>query len=136
MLLPELLEMVDSEKLPLTVGVELSYLSEDKQKAVYEKMQGGYVPSKDEANKIRKLSDDEFDEFCSETAEKKEFMDKPKVLEEKKAKINERAVNKYLPSEIKEKPTELKLEYIQKALVMYSEYLRDHPEENAAWEEK
>lgn len=134
MLLPELLEMVDKEKLPLTVGVELSYLSEDKQKAVYEKMQSGYSVNKDEANALRKLSDEDFTEKMAGKKESENNDAVPKILQPKKPKINESFVNKYLPSAIKKKPVELKQEYIQKALAMYSEYLRDHPEENAAWE--
>lgn len=133
MLSPELLEMVDKEKLPLTVGVELSYLSEDKQKAVYKKMQDGYSVNKDEANALRKLSDEDFDEKMAGKEESESNNAVPKILQPKKPKINESFVNKYLPSEMKKKPVEIKQEYIQKALAMYNCYLKEHPEENAVW---
>lgn len=133
-LIPELMQMLDAGNLTVTAGAELSYLSEDKQKAVYEKMQNGYSVNKDEANTLRKLSDEDFAEKMAGKKESESNNAVPKILQPKKAKINESFVNKYLPSEIKKKPVELKQEYIQKALAMYNCYLKEHPEENAAWE--
>lgn len=134
-LIPELMQMLDVGNLTVTAGAELSYLSEDKQKAVYKKMQSGYSVNKDEANTLRKLSDEDFLEKMAGKKESENNNAVPKILQPKKPKINESFVTKYLPSQMKKKPVELKQEYIKKALAMYSKYLWEHPEENAVWED-
>lgn len=56
-LMPELLKMVDEEKIPLTVGVELSFLPESEQKILYDIMtENKVVPSLKQAKILKDLS--------------------------------------------------------------------------------
>lgn len=130
-LIPELMQLIDDGKLPIKAGAELSYLVMGKQLAINEKIQMGYKVNQEEANRLRKLTDDEFRE---EMQRLQAELTTPKVIKEKKPKLNERYVNTYLPVEIRKKPVELKQQYVQKALVMYNCYLKEHPEEMAEWE--
>lgn len=130
-LIPELMQLVDDGKLTIKAGEELSYLVMGKQLAVNEKIQMGYKVNQEEANRLRKLTDDE---FRGEMQRLQAEFTTPKVIKEKKPKLNERYVNTYLPVEIRKKPVELKQQYVQKALVMYNCYLKEHPEEMAEWE--
>jgi len=55
----------------------------------------------------------------------------PKV---KKLKINERFVTEYLPEPMRKLNVERKRAYTQAALIMYNNYLAEHPEEQKEWE--
>lgn len=130
-LIPELLKMVDDGKLQMVVGVELSYLTPEKQQVISEKVKQGYKMEQAEANRLRKLSDEEFHSEI-QGAPKETPVIMPK--KEKKPKLNETYINKYLTEDIKKRTVEEKQQYVKQALIFYNRYLAEHPEEKNAWQ--
>lgn len=53
-LIPELLDMVDEKKLTMVMAIEISYLPEEMQKAIYNNIADGKQPSKDEIAFIKR----------------------------------------------------------------------------------
>jgi ParB family chromosome partitioning protein len=59
-LIPELLQMVDENKIALTPAVELSYLSEEEQKILLEYMEySDATPSLSQAQRLRRMSEEQ-----------------------------------------------------------------------------
>lgn len=53
-LIPELLDMVDEKKLTMVMAIEISYLTEEMQKAIYNNIADGKQPSKDDIAFIKR----------------------------------------------------------------------------------
>lgn len=53
-LIPELLDMVDEKKLTMVMAIEISYLPEEMQKAIYNNIADGKQPSKDDIAFIKR----------------------------------------------------------------------------------
>ena len=92
-LLPELLKMVDEERIALTPAVELSYLSEDEQKWLLETIETEEAtPSLSQAQEMKNLSQAgmlDMDQIFS-------IMVKPKANQKEVIKIKVEVVDKYL----------------------------------------
>ncbi len=117
-LIPELLDLVDERKMALRPAVELSYLSHEEQKVVYEEtFLRDCMPSHAQTIRMRKLSersmltDSVIDEIMRE--------EKPNQIE--KIHITYSKVRMYIPKNIPYNKTE---DYIVKALEFYQNYLK------------
>lgn len=134
---PELLDMVDKEELKFGIGVELSYLKPETQDILFNLMKyNDVMPSLEQAVNLKKLekSGEEFSESYLAGYFKPPVAEEVKEPKVKKAKLNERFVNEYLPEPMRKKSVEQKREYTQAALIMFNNYLLEHPEEKEKWE--
>ena len=135
-----LLNMVDRKEMKVGIGVELSYLDKEDQESLLGYIRDGYMPTLDEAAAIKQsctkdgghVDDDLMGRLLGKGPEEAEA---PKVKKAKQPKLNERFVNEYLPEPMRKMSVEKKRAYTQAALIMYNNYLLEHPEEQAEWEE-
>ncbi len=117
-LLPELLKMVDEERIALTPAVELSYLSEDEQKWLLETIETEEAtPSLSQAQEMKNLSQAgmlDIDQIFS-------IMVKPKANQKEVIKIKVEVVDKYLKGCTTPKERE---DFLLKACEYYSRFLQ------------
>lgn len=117
-LLPELLKMVDEERIALTPAVELSYLTEDEQKWLLETIETEEAtPSLSQAQQMKALSQAgtlNMDEIFS-------IMVKPKANQKEVIKIKVESVDKYLKGCTTPKERE---DFLLKACEYYSRFLQ------------
>lgn len=117
-LLPELLQMVDEEKIALTPAVELSYLTEDEQKWLLETIETEEAtPSLSQAQEMKNLSQSgmlDMDQIFS-------IMVKPKANQREVIKIKVEAVDKYLKGCTTPKERE---DFLLRACEYYSRFLQ------------
>lgn len=118
-LIPELLDMVDENKIALRPAVELSYLAEKEQRLLYEEI--GYsdcTPSHAQAIKMRK-----FAEQCQLNAEViSSIMQEEKPNQKEQFRIPREKISKYFPAGT---PAEKIEDTIIKALELYRRRQRD-----------
>ena len=95
-LIPQILRMVDEEKLALTSAVELSFLKENEQYEVYAIMDlEQTVPSLSQANRLKRISQQRglnMDEICS-------ILEEIKPNQKEQIRIPMERVKKYFPRE-------------------------------------
>ena len=117
-LIPELLKMVDEEKIALTPAVELSYLTEDEQKWLLETIETEEAtPSLSQSQEMKNLSQAgmlDMDQIFS-------IMVKPKANQKEVIKIKVEAVDKYLKGCTTPKERE---DFLLKACEYYSRFLK------------
>lgn len=117
-LLPELLKMVDEERIALTPAVELSYLTEDEQKWLLETIETEEAtPSLSQAQEMKNLSQAgmlDIDQIFS-------IMVKPKANQKEVIKIKVEIVDKYLKGCTTPKERE---DFLLKACEYYSRFLQ------------
>ncbi len=117
-LLPELLKMVDEERIALTPAVELSYLTEDEQKWLLETIETEEAtPSLSQAQEMKNLSQAgmlDMDQVFS-------IMVKPKANQKEVIKIKVEVVDKYLKGCTTPKERE---DFLLKACEYYSRFLQ------------
>lgn len=117
-LLPELLQMVDEEKIALTPAVELSYLTEDEQKWLLETIETEEAtPSLSQAQEMKNLSQAgilDMDQIFS-------IMVKAKTNQKEVIKIKVEAVDKYLKGCTTPKERE---DFLLRACEYYSRFLQ------------
>ena len=117
-LLPELLKMVDEERIALTPAVELSYLTEDEQKWLLETIETEEsTPSLSQAQEMKNLSQAgmlDMDQIFS-------IMVKPKANQKEVIKIKVEVVDKYLKGCTTPKERE---DFLLKACEYYSRFLQ------------
>ena len=117
-LLPELLKMVDEERIALTPAVELSYLTEDEQKWLLETIETEEAtPSLSQAQEMKNLSQAgmlDMDQIFS-------IMVKPKANQKEVIKIKVEIVDKYLKGCTTPKERE---DFLLKACEYYSRFLQ------------
>lgn len=117
-LLPELLQMVDEEKIALTPAVELSYLTEDEQRWLLETIETEEAtPSLSQAQEMKSLSQAgilDMDQIFS-------IMVKPKANQKEVIKIKVEAVDKYLKGCTTPKERE---DFLLRACEYYSRFLQ------------
>lgn len=117
-LIPEILQMVDEEKIALTPAVELSYLSEDEQKWLLETIETEEAtPSLSQAQEMKNLSQAgmlDMDQIFS-------IMVKPKANQKEVIKIKVEVVDKYLKGCTTPKERE---DFLLKACEYYSRFLQ------------
>ena len=117
-LLPELLQMVDEERIALTPAVELSYLSDEEQYWLLETIETEEAtPSLSQAQEMKNLSQAgilDMDQIFS-------IMVKPKANQKEVIKIKVEAVDKYLKGCTTPKERE---DFLLKACEYYSRFLQ------------
>lgn len=117
-LLPELLKMVDEERIALTPAVELSYLTEEEQKWLLETIETEEAtPSLSQAQEMKNLSQAgilDMDQIFS-------IMVKPKANQKEVIKIKVEVVDKYLKGCTTPKERE---DFLLKACEYYSRFLQ------------
>lgn len=117
-LIPDLLKMVDEERIALTPAVELSYLTEDEQKWLLETIETEEAtPSLSQAQEIKNLSQAgmlDMDQIFS-------IMVKPKANQKEVIKIKVEVVDKYLKGCTTPKERE---DFLLKACEYYSHFLQ------------
>lgn len=98
-LIPELLEEVDNKRIAFRPAVELSYLEEDYQYVVLNKLQYDEVsPSLSQAITLKKMQQEET--ISEERIEN--LLDKEKPNQKEFIKIHNERIEKYIPTKIKE----------------------------------
>ncbi|MBQ6600391.1 MAG: ParB/RepB/Spo0J family partition protein [Clostridia bacterium] len=117
-LIPDLLKMVDEERIALTPAVELSYLTEDEQRWLLETIETEEAtPSLSQAQEMKNLSQAgilDMDQIFS-------IMVKPKANQKEVIKIKVEAVDKYLKGCTTPKERE---DFLLKACEYYSRFLQ------------
>ena len=117
-LIPELLQMVDEERIALTPAVELSYLTEDEQRWLLETIETEEAtPSLSQAQEMKNLSQAgilDMDQIFS-------IMVKPKANQKEVIKIKVEAVDKYLKGCTTPKERE---DFLLRACEYYSRFLQ------------
>ena len=98
-LIPELLEEVDNKRIAFRPAVELSYLSEENQYVVLNKLEYDEVsPSLSQAIVLKKMQQE-----GTITEEKiEELLDKEKPNQKEFIKIHNEKIDKYIPTKVKE----------------------------------
>ena len=98
-LIPELLEQVDNKRIAFRPAVELSYLSEENQYVVLNKLEYDEVsPSLSQAIVLKKMQQE-----GTITEEKiEELLDKEKPNQKEFIKIHNEKIDRYIPTKIKE----------------------------------
>ena len=115
-LIPELLKLVDEEKMKLRPAVELSFIKEEEQQEVFDAIEyTDAFPSHPQAIKMRKLS--ESGKLTMEEIDN--ILDEEKPNQIPKFKIPEDKVEKYIPNEYKS--VEEKEDYIVHCVKKVSE---------------
>jgi ParB family chromosome partitioning protein len=117
-LIKPLLDLVDEGRIALSPAVELSYLSEAAQKAVYDYYAENEVtPSYSQANQMKKRSND----GTLTTESLKQILDQPKPNQAETIKIPVASVRRFRPNySIKQLQ-----DFIEKACEHYARYLRN-----------
>lgn len=116
-LTPELLKLVDDERIALRPAVEISYLSPEHQSKLLETISSeDATPSLAQAIKMRKFAEDgRLDENVILS-----IMSEQKPNQKDKISFKFESLRKYLPANISEKDTEA---YVLKALAFYRRHL-------------
>ena len=117
-LIPELLDMVDEERIAMGPAISISYLNEDFQNALLDYIEYfDATPSQGQANELKKL----FQNNELEIQKIKEIMMKEKPNQVEKFKINANRLREVLPRNVRGDKIE---DYLVKAVVHYEKYLK------------
>ena len=117
-LIPELLDMVDKERIAMGPAISISYLNEDFQNALLDYIQYfDATPSQGQANELKKL----FQNNELEVQKIKEIMMKEKPNQVEKIKLNANRLREVLPRNVRGDKIE---DYLVKAVVHYEKYLK------------
>ena len=117
-LIPELLDMVDKERIAMGPAISISYLNEDFQNALLDYIQYfDATPSQGQANELKRL----FQNNELEVQKIKEIMMKEKPNQVEKIKLNANRLREVLPRNIRGDKIE---DYLVKAVVHYEKYLK------------
>ena len=120
-LIPELLDLVDEGKIALRPAVELSYLSKDEQKMVYEQtLDCDCTPSHAQTIRMRKFSE----EGRLTDAVIESIMQEEKPNQKEKIHIPYGQLRKYIPDNVSYDDTR---DYILQALEFYQKYRTKTP---------
>ena len=117
-LIPELLDMVDKERIAMGPAISLSYLNEDFQNALLDYIQYfDATPSQGQANELKRL----FQNNELEVQKIKEIMMQEKPNQVEKIKLNANRLREVLPRSVRGDKIE---DYLVKAVVHYEKYLK------------
>ena len=95
-LIPQILKMVDEEKIAFTVAVELSYLQEEEQYELYAVMDlEQCTPSLSQANRLKRISQMR----CLEMDEIYEVLEEEKPNQQEQIKIKANVLEEYFPKD-------------------------------------
>ena len=122
-LIPEILEKVDEKRIAFNPAVEISYLTQEEQKKLYDAMEcNDATPSLGQAIHLKKLSQagmltqEEIDNTMSQI--------KPNQIP--KIKFNDERIRKILPKSLTEEKIE---DYVVEAISFYNKYLKQRKRE-------
>jgi len=122
-LIPEILQLVDEDKIAMRPAVEISYLPEESQKQLYESMGvNDCTPSHDQTIRMRKafkegtLTNDMIDDIMCE--------EKPNQRE--KSPFRDNRISQLIPKSV---PLDKQCDYVLKALQFYNKYLQKKREQ-------
>ena len=123
-LIPDLLDLVDEGKIALRPAVELSYLSQNEQKILYEQiLDCDCTPSHAQAIRMRKFSEEgRLNDAVIET-----IMQEEKPNQKEKIHIPYGQLRKYIPENVSYDDTR---DYILQALEFYQKYRTKVPTQN------
>ena len=117
-LIPELLNLVDEERIAFRPAVELSYLSRDEQKILFDIIEyNDCTPSLSQAIQLKRLSNE--NKLTDEVMEALMEKEKPNQIE--KYKVSAEKLKSLLPRNLNEKERE---DYIVKAVTYYNNHIR------------
>ena len=117
-LIPELLDMVDKERIAMGPAISISYLNEDFQNALLDYIQYfDATPSQGQANELKKL----FQNNELEVQKIREIMMKEKPNQVEIIKLNANKLREVLPRSVRGDKIE---DYLVKAVVHYEKYLK------------
>ena len=117
-LIPELLDMVDKERIAMGPAISISYLNEDFQNALLDYIQYfDATPSQGQANELKRL----FQNNELEVQKIKEIMMQEKPNQVEKIKLNANRLREVLPKNVRGDKIE---DYLVKAVVYYEKYLK------------
>ena len=123
-LIPELLDLVDENQIALRPAVELSYLTKDEQRMVYEQiLDCDCTPSHAQAIRMRKFSE----EGKLSDAVIESIMQEEKPNQKEKIHIPFVQLRKYIPETVSYDDTR---DYIMQALEFYQKYRTKAPNQN------
>ena len=123
-LIPELLDLVDENQIALRPAVELSYLSKDEQRMVFEQiLDCDCTPSHAQAIRMRKFSE----EGKLSDAVIESIMQEEKPNQKEKIHIPFVQLRKYIPESVSYDDTR---DYIMQALEFYQKYRTKAPNQN------
>jgi len=123
-LVPELLDLVDENQIALRPAVELSYLTKDEQRMVYEQiLDCDCTPSHAQAIRMRKFSE----EGKLSDAVIESIMQEEKPNQKEKIHIPLGQLRKYIPESVSYDDTR---DYIMQALEFYQKYRTKAPNQN------
>lgn len=124
-LVPELLEMVDEDRIKMRPAVEISYLDEDAQRDLVDAIDlEECTPSHAQTIKMRKF----FEDGKLSTDVITSIMQEEKPNQREKLIIPNKAVEKYIPKSV---PLEKRQDYVFRALEHYGKYLQRQKMRNA-----
>ena len=123
-LIPDLLDLVDENQIALRPAVELSYLTKDEQRMVYEQiLDCDCTPSHAQAIRMRKFSEEgRLNEAVIES-----IMQEEKPNQKEKIHIPFVQLRKYIPETVSYDDTR---DYIMQALEFYQKYRTKAPNQN------
>ena len=123
-LIPDLLDLVDEGKIALRPAVELSYLTQDEQKLVYEQiLDCDCTPSHAQTIRMRKFSEEgRLNDAVIET-----IMQEEKPNQKEKIHIPYGQLRKFIPENVSYDDTR---DYIMQALEFYQKYRTKVPAQN------
>ncbi len=123
-LIPDLLDLVDENQIALRPAVELSYLTKDEQRMVYEQiLDCDCTPSHAQAIRMRKFSE----EGKLSDAVIESIMQEEKPNQKEKIHIPLGQLRKYIPESVSYDDTR---DYIMQALEFYQKYRTKAPNQN------
>jgi len=123
-LIPDLLDLVDENQIALRPAVELSYLTKDEQRMVYEQiLDCDCTPSHAQAIRMRKFSE----EGKLSDAVIESIMQEEKPNQKEKIHIPLGQLRKYIPETVSYDDTR---DYIMQALEFYQKYRTKAPNQN------
>ena len=124
-LIPELLQMVDDKKIAFNPAVELSYLSKEEQRPLYEAMQQEErTPSLSQAQRMKKLSQEQ----ALNEGKMLTILVEDKPNQKEQVKVPMERISRYLPRNATAKDAQA---FVEKAIVHYARVLerrRTEPE--------
>lgn len=117
-LIPPLLKLVDEKQIAMRPAVELSYLSEDAQRWVFEAIEyADATPSHAQTLRMRKFA--EQDKLSKDVIDV--IMDEEKPNQKEKSPFRDNRITNHIPHSI---PKEKQCDYVIKALEYYNRYLQ------------
>ena len=122
-LIPEILQLVDEDKIAMRPAVEISYLPEESQKQLYESMGvNDCTPSHDQTIRMKKA----FKEGTLTNNMIEDIMCEEKPNQREKSPFRDSRISQLIPKSV---PFDKQCDYVLKALQFYNKYLQKKREQ-------